>query len=192
MLLPLTLLTLVELTLAKPLDQSQLVKKSFGSVLNNIASNVQNAGSSAENAGSNVVDAAQADASQAINTIKREQDSLPQPPDGVKMPWPLGNAALTQEAIDADNANVAKGIPNTHIVQSFYSFTEYFQSQENSSLNVIGATLQDPVLAAKTASQALQYLSFYPQRFDQAQAAEPAKSISQSPVNMICAMLTDR
>ena len=147
---------LVSLTVSTPLAPDRLVKEALPKPLRNLFSDTRTAVASIP------------------LLAKKDTGSFPSPPAGIPQA-PIGNAALWQEALKNDAVVTATGATNAMVNQNFYKQVQWFQSQENSSLQV----LLDPVQSAAITSQGLQALQIYPTRFDQAQASDPSRSISK-------------
>ena len=150
------LFILVSLTVSTPLAPDRLFKKALPKPLRNLFSDTRTAVASIP------------------LLIKKDTGNFPSPPAGLPQ-TPIGNAALWQEAIKNDAVVTAPGATNAMANQIFYEQVQWFQSQENSSLQV----LPHPVYSSAVTSQGLQGLQIYPTRFDQAQASDPSRSISK-------------
>lgn len=112
--------------------------------------------------------------------VKKQDGLFGLPQSSVSSDKPIGNAALWQEALNNDAAATAPGAVNAENTnQNFYQTIQFAQSQENSSLQQLNS-FGNAVESAAFISEGLQGLQIYPMRFDQAQAADPAKSISET------------
>ena len=150
-----SLFILVSLSVSSPLAPDRLVKKALPNPLRKLFSYSRTAVASIP------------------FLVKKDTGNFSSLPADIPQ-TPIGNAALWQEAIKNDAAVTAPGATNFMANQDFYKTVQWFQSQENSSLQV----LLDPVQSAAITSQGLQGLQIYPTRFDQAQASDPSSSIS--------------